>query len=343
MEQLLQAINIESIENKELSIGIITLDPISNIEIKDKEREEPGKISRFCDIDEMQRLEAFKPAANVYLTDSLKDILNNQSIEGVVIATPTALHASHSIAALLKGKAVFCQPPLGRTTAETKEVINTAREADRLISVDFPYRYSKAAKALYEVIQSRELGHIFSVDLVFHNSAGPDPTRSSDPSESGGGCLIDLGIHLIDLALWTLGFPKVYHTTSRMFSKGKLITPVHKTVEDFVTARIDLEDNIVMNLNCSWNRAIGKESSITATFHGTNGSVVFKNINGSSTDFVTEKYQANMSEKLIYTSDISNERPTELWANDLSLGQKYSPEAEENIKVAEVIDRLYGR
>lgn len=307
-------------------------------------REGSCTVSAVCDTDENCVSEALKSATGACTADSFEEILNNDDIEGVVIATPSALHASQSIEALRKGKAVFCQKPLGRTAAETREVVEAAREADKLLAVDLSYRHTKAVRALYDLIQSKELGHIFSVDLVFHNAYGPDKGWFYDPAKSGGGCLIDLGVHLVDLALWSLGFPKVYHTTSRMFSKGQLITSsVHNTVEDFVTAKLDLEDNTVVNLSCSWNLPAGQDAVIEATFYGTKGAVSFKNIGGSFYDFVTKRFTGTKTETLVSPPDNWMGRAAAEWANRVARGEKYSAEAEELVKVAEVLDRLYGR
>src|SRR5690606_2112222 len=128
--------------------------------------------------------------------------------DGVVIATPSALHAEQSIAALNMGKAVFCQKPLGRNAAETRAVVEAARKNNLLLGVDLCYRHT-CFRRIHDIIQSGELGHIYATELTFHNAWGPGKEWFYDPKRSGGGCVVDLGIHLIDLALWTLKETKV--------------------------------------------------------------------------------------------------------------------------------------
>ena len=125
-------------------------------------------------------------------------------LDGIVIATPSAQHAEQSITALEQGLAVFCQKPLSRDRAEVSRVIDTARDYDRLLGVDLSYRFTHALQGIRSLVRSGELGEIFAVDLVFHNAYGPDKPWFYDPAQSGGGCLIDLGIHLLDAALWIL-------------------------------------------------------------------------------------------------------------------------------------------
>ena len=132
---------------------------------------------------------------------SLEALLDH-GLDGLVIATPSALHAEQAIAALERGIAVFCQKPLGRNEGEARSVIEAARRADRLLAVDLSYRRTAAVEAIAGPIRSGELGEIFAVDLAFHNAYGPDKPWFYDRKLSGGGCVIDLGVHLVDLALW---------------------------------------------------------------------------------------------------------------------------------------------
>ena len=137
------------------------------------------------------------------------DELLSADIDGVVIATPSAQHAEQSLRALERGLPVFCQKPLGRNANETRSVVEAAKKANRLLGIDLAYRFTTALQAIHSVISSGELGKIYAANLVFHNAYGPDKEWFYDRSRSGGGCVMDLGIHLIDAALWILGFPKI--------------------------------------------------------------------------------------------------------------------------------------
>ena len=120
-----------------------------------------------------------------------------------VIATPSALHADQCIAAFDRGVAVFCQKPLGRNASEVRAVLDAAARADRLLGgVDLSYRHTAAMQSIRERIGAGDLGKVFAADLSFHNAYGPQSGWFWDPRLSGRGCLIDLGVHLVDLALW---------------------------------------------------------------------------------------------------------------------------------------------
>src|SRR4051812_45735358 len=168
---------------------------------------------------------------------SLEDLME-VGVAGIVIATPSALHAEQAITALERGVAVFCQKPLGRTAEETRRVIDAARASDRLLGVDLSYRFISGAQKIHQLCRSGALGEIFAVDLIFHNAYGPDKAWFYDCKLSGGGCVIDLGIHLVDLALWNLGFPRVTNVTSRLFAQGNAIRGRRNAVEDYALARL---------------------------------------------------------------------------------------------------------
>jgi predicted dehydrogenase len=275
--------------------------------------------------------------------ESLEAILTQPDLGGVVIATPSALHAEQSIQALQAGKAVFCQKPLGRNAAETREVVEAARTANKLLGVDLSYRHIRAMQEVYRVVQSGELGTVYAVELVFHNAYGPDKPWFYDPKLSGGGCVVDLGVHLVDLALWSLGFPQVERVNSALFSKGQPLTNPAEQVEDYAIASIALANGAHVQLTCSWNLPAGQEAIIGATFYGMQGGVAFRNLNGSFYDFAADRYYGTRTERLSSPPDEWSGRAGAVWAERLANGETYSEEAEEFVRVAEVLDKIYGR
>ncbi len=301
-----------------------------------------GTIAYVSDPVESNVTEALKTAKKAQTAASLPEMLTSD-VDGIVVATPSALHAEQSIAALNAGKAVFCQKPLGRNQPETKAVVEAARAADKLLGVDLSYRYTRAMQEVYRVVQSGDLGTIYGVELTFHNAYGPDKPWFYDPQLSGGGCVIDLGVHLVDLALWCLQFPEVEKVTSSLFSKGKPLTSPQDQVEDYATASIQLQTGTHVQLTCSWNLPAGQEAIISAVFYGTNGGIAFKNTNGSFYDFVAERYYGTRTETLFSAPDDWSGRAGVIWANRVAVGEKFNPEAEEFVKVAEVLDKIYGR
>jgi predicted dehydrogenase len=232
--------------------------------------------------------EALKLAPDARAAEGL-DALLAMDLDGLVIATPSALHAEQSIAALERGTAVFCQKPLGRSAAEAKAVVDAARAADRLLAVDLSYRFTEGMRRIREIVQAGELGRVRVADLVFHNAYGPDKAWFYDRTLSGGGCLMDLGVHLVDLALWVLDFPKVEGTSAALFAGAERLTGRTDKVEDYASAAFLLETGTLVRLACSWNLHAGREAVISAAFYGDQGGAAMRNVAGSFYDFTAER------------------------------------------------------
>jgi len=288
------------------------------------------------------RARAQQAAPHAAVAGSLDELLGFD-LDGAVIATPSALHAKQALAFLERGVAVFCQKPLARTASETARIIVAARRSNRLLGCDFSYRHTEAMRRIRECVTNKELGRIYAADLVFHNAYGPDKPWFRDSVLSGGGCAIDLGTHLIDLALWTLGFPRVERIASRLYAGGRALPPASGEVEDYAVAQIDLAGGIVARLACSWNLSAGCDAVIEAQFHGTHGGAALRNVNGSFYDFSAERFKATQRFPLAAGPDAWGGRAIVEWARRLAHGGDYDPSIESSQQVAAVLDGIYGR
>lgn len=283
----------------------------------------------------------------VAVADSL-DALLGMGLDGLVIATPSALHAEQSVRALEAGLAVFCQKPLARTAAETRRVVDAARAADRLLGVDLSYRHTAGMRAVRDLVQGGEVGRVYAVDLTFHNAYGPDKPWFYDPALAGGGCVIDLGIHLVDLALWTLGWPAVEGAAARLFAKGRPLGA--GAVEDYAVATLDLDGGagpVAVRLACSWHLSAGQDAVIEAAFYGDGGGAAFRNVGGSFYDFEAVRFRGTARESLAPAGQGGSEawggRAAAAWAARLAESRAFDPEVERVVEVAAALDRIYGR
>lgn len=263
-------------------------------------------------------------------------------LAGIVIATPSALHAEQSIAALERGLAVFCQKPLGRTATETRAVVAAARRADRLLGVDLSYRHAAGMTRIHQLVRAGALGAVYAIDLTFHNAYGPDKPWFFDRALSGGGCVVDLGVHLVDLALWTLGFPQVTAVSSHLFAGGRPLDPLSGRVEDHAVATLTLDTGTVVRLACSWNLPLGRDAEISAAFYGSNGGATFRNLGGSFFDFEAARHHGTATEMLTLPPDDWPGRAAADWARRLAAGERFDAAADRLVDVACVLDRVYG-
>ncbi|AUW57289.1 oxidoreductase [Sphingobium sp. SCG-1] len=284
--------------------------------------------------------EALQVAPGATEAESL-DALLDMDLDGIVIATPSALHAAQSIEALDRGIAVFCQKPLGRSALEVQAVVDTARKADRLLGVDLSYRFTAGMQAIRDRIGEGALGAVHGVDLVFHNAYGPDKPWFYDPAQSGGGCMMDLGVHLVDLALWALDFPGVVAVDSALFAQGAPLRDRTAQVEDYGVATLRLTTGAVVRIACSWNLHAGQEAVIGAEFHGAQGGAAMRNVGGSFYDFEAHAMQGTSRTLLASGDDPWGGRAAVDWARSLASGGRFDPAAERLVDVATTLDQIY--
>ncbi len=272
---------------------------------------------------------------------SFEELLK-EDLDGLVIATPSAMHADQAIAALQQGIPVFCQKPLGRSAYETTAVIAAAKRADRLLGVDLSYRATTGMRRIRHLIQHGELGSIHAIEAVFHNAYGPDKPWFYSKRLAGGGCLLDLGIHLIDLSLWSLNFPKVRSARGWTHQSGRGTTCDH--VEDHAAGMIELEGDTSLLLSCSWGSHAGCEADIRVQFYGTKGGACFRNVGGSFYDFIAERYYPDRSRELLSEApDDWGGRAVLEWVHRLSTSCRFDPGISHLSQVANAIDSLYRR
>ena len=300
-----------------------------------------AEISAVHDAQTDAAIEAQKISPDAAVFSSFTQLLKHD-LDGVVIATPNSFHAAQCIAALEHGIAVFCQKPLGRNAFETRRIVEAGRTADCLLGVDLSYGAIPAMRRVSDLVKSGVLGRIFAIDAKFHNGYGPDKAWFYDFSLSGGGCVLDLGSHLIDLALRPLGFPRVSRVSSSLFAGG--LKRTRDQVEDYGVATIETEPGTVINLSCCWKLHAGREADIEVAFYGTEGGARLRNVEGSFYDFVAERFHSTQTELLSDPQDAKWQwggLATVDWVKRLASGEGFDPAAEHYVSSADVIDRIY--
>jgi predicted dehydrogenase len=154
---------------------------------------------------------------------------------------------------------------------------------------------------------------------------------------------MDLGIHLVDLLLWVLSYPRVTEVRSRLHARGKLLPSPVPDLEDHAVAEIQLANGCTARLACSWRLPAGCDAVIEASFYGTRGAATLRNIDGSFYDFVVEHCIGTSRRTLAKGSDAWGGRGLCAWARQLATRPQFHPEAQRLQAVSSVIDAIYGR
>ncbi|HWV57663.1 MAG TPA: Gfo/Idh/MocA family oxidoreductase, partial [Longimicrobiales bacterium] len=184
------------------------------------------------------------------------------------------------------------------------------------------------------------LGDVRYVESVFHNAYGPDKSWCFDP-EHGGGALLDLGIHQIDLVLWILGFPPIEDVSGRTWRMQGDVAPAD--IEDFAVADLRLSGGTGVHIAVSWNAHAGSDCLIRTTAFGSRGGGELRNVNGSFYDFEVFRHEGRHSVHHGSESREWMDRRIVEWVHRLGRSRQYDPAIESSVTVAEVIDAVYGR
>ncbi len=188
-------------------------------------------------------------------TSNFEDILGDPEIDLVDVCTPNFLHAPLTIAALESGKHVLVERPIARTAAEAEKMVKAAEKADRHLACALSHRFREDTKILKRFVDRGELGEVFYSKTGWLRQRTDWRTEEwrQQKSVSGGGVLMDLGVQMLDLALYVLGNPKVESVSASAHRAGKA------EVEDSLVALLRLEGVGVLNLEVTWGLLMEKD------------------------------------------------------------------------------------
>src|SRR5699024_2219678 len=181
------------------------------------------------------------------------------------------------------------------------------------------------------------------LSLTFHNAFGPDKPWFYRRESAGGGCVLDLGVHLIDLALWLFDYPAVVQVTARCHAGGRPLAERDDRVEDYASLQLVLADAVTVDIVCSWHLPLGRDAEIRVEVYGTGGGAAIGNVGGSFHDFRSEWHHGCAAEVLYEPVDEGRwgGRAAVAWARRLARDPGFDAEADRYVAVAETIDAVY--
>ena len=224
-----------------------------------------GEMVAFCDIIEERAIEAKELFGNkdskVY-TDYL-ELLKDETIDVVHVLTPNSSHAPITIAALHAGKHVLCEKPMAKTAEEAKAMLDAAKETGKKLSIGYQGRHTAEAIYMKKASESGELGDAyFAKAYAIRRRGVPTWGVFMDEEKQGGGPLIDIGTHALDLTLWIMDNYKpkyavgtTYKKLSNQTNTGNAFgdwNPDEFTVEDSAFGFVVMEDGATVILESSW-------------------------------------------------------------------------------------------
>lgn len=194
------------------------------------------------------------------------ELLKNNDTDAVIISTPTHLHKKMAIDCLNAGKDVLVEKPLARNSSEGQEVIDCANKNNRKLMVGMNLRYRPDSMLIRSLIDAGEIGDPFYIKCGWIRKQSSSEKWFSKREEAGGGVILDLGINLVDLALWLADYPKAVSVSTKNYHHQS------RNLEDTSVSFIRCEKSILINIEASWTLAEEKDNFFS-NIYGTKGSV----------------------------------------------------------------------
>ncbi|MBZ0198338.1 MAG: Gfo/Idh/MocA family oxidoreductase [Ignavibacteriaceae bacterium] len=213
------------------------------------------------------------------------ELISNSDAEAIIIATPTHTHKEIALAAIKAGKDILVEKPLARSYEEAKEIVDASKKFGRKLMVGMNLRFRPDAMILRSILNSGEIGEPYYIKAGWIRRQSSAGTWVTKKEESGGGVIIDLGIHLVDLSLWLLNYPPVYSVSTQNFFTNT------KTVEDSSISFMKLKTDSLLSIESSWSLPVERDTFYvniygTKGFASLNPSRVYKKIDEQIIDLI---------------------------------------------------------
>jgi predicted dehydrogenase len=235
------------------------------------------EIVHFCDIIEERAVKAAKefgvPGAKV--TTDYRELVKNGALDVVYVLTPNVSHSPITCAALEAGKHVMCEKPMAINYAEGKKMVETAKKTGKKLTIGYQNRFRRDSRELFARSRAGELGEIyFAKAHAIRRRGVPTWGVFPDKSKQGGGPLIDIGTHALDLTLWFMHNYEPESVLGQTFQKlkdypgGNMFgpwDPANFETEDSAFGLIRMKNGAAIYLEAAWalNVLDPKEAQVT--------------------------------------------------------------------------------
>ncbi len=337
-----------------LKIAIIGVGNISECHISGYKNNPNTELYAFCDINaERVKAKGEKHGVTRLYTDLDKMLAELPEIDAVSVCTWNNGHAECTIKALEAGKHVLCEKPMAMNAKEAQAMIDASVRSGKKLMVGFVRRFGNDTAVARDFIDAGSVGSIYYAKVQYLRRNGCPGGWFSDKSRSGGGPLIDLGVHVIDLARYLMGRPKPVSAYGATFSgmgtrsnlKDKagykasdLNAQIHN-VEDLATALVRFDNGAVLSVEASFNlHGVGNNN---IELYGTKGGVtlspefkLFTEINDYLANVTLDKPTA-LSFDGLFQNEIN------YYVESLLTDRDLSDIAEDGCTLMKILDAIY--
>jgi predicted dehydrogenase len=338
---------------KKIKVGIIGTGNISGCHTAGYKALDNVELYAACDINEQRVKDYAEKHGYKYVFTDYNEMLKLEELDAVSVCTWNSVHAQAAIAALKAGKHVICEKPTAMSAKEAVEMEKAAKESGKLLMIGFVRRFGNDTKVLKDFIDNGMMGDIYYTKASYLRRAGCPGGWFGDKERSGGGPLIDLGVHVIDLVRFLMGKPKAVSVTGATFNKLGARNNIKGTkgyvasdkenifnVEDLAVAMIKFDNGAVLSVETSFSLNIKQDSGNIELFGTKSGAKLDPKLEFYSemNDYlvnVTPAHDTALSFTGLFENEIAH------FIDCVANGTECISTAEDGVEIMKILDAVY--
>jgi len=283
------------------------------------------------------------------------ELLARPDIDAVSVCVPNHLHREITVAALKAGKHVLCEKPMSVTVEDAQAMLQASKETGKILMLGFNNRFRSDVQRLKKFIDEGQLGDIYYAKTGYIRRRGTPFGWFTVKEESGGGPVIDLGVHVIDMTRYLMGNPRPVSVMASTYQKFRhynlmdtdawcssdvkegLRTGKEFDVEDLATALIRFENGATLVMEASWASNIAERDSIYSTLMGDKAGAqltpelkIFSEQDGMLTDTLI-----NTANRSPHTEEIKH------FVNCVETGSEPISTAQHGVEIQQILNAIY--
>lgn len=257
------------------------------------------EITWLCDLKPEALDKALERAPGTRTTADYRDVLNDPEVDAVAVLTPNAVHMQPTIDALRAGKHVICEKPMAMNGDQARQMCRVAKESGKMLQIALQMRFGGGARFMADYIKAGNMGDIYYARAQALRRRGvPGWGVFIDKAQQGGGPLIDIGVHILDLTLFMMGYPKPVSASGKtwdylgkdpnLYNAWGSYEHSKFTVEDMAVGLIKFENGAVVVLESSFMANI-KDEYYRSELFGTKAGAMVKGGGDDPIEIYTEQ------------------------------------------------------
>lgn len=282
-------------------------------------------------------------------TGALLRAARGLGLDAVSVVLPNTLHAPVTVAALRAGLHVLCEKPMAMNAGLARRMIAEARKARRTLGINLSFRFVPMSRTLKDVVDSGKLGRVYYAHTRWWRQRGLPGLGGwfGIKRLSGGGPVIDLGVHRMDLAMWLMGHPQPVAVSAAVYNPiGSRVARQAKKafdVEDLGAAFVRFKGGATLTLEASWAGFSGKNEDMVTEVLGERGGIVQRNV-GEGYDFEARVFSeegGSLAETIVKQRLAPAPSAYADFVDAILDGRPTLAPAEDGLKVQQVLDAIY--